>query len=257
MLELRPLEQVHVHRGPRRNVEAVLVGVAHDPDDRQQAQVAVHVSELDRAADRVLAGPARARERFGDQGHVRRIRPVALVEGAPAHEGNPENLEVALGHRAEVRDADALLLLEESPDVLHGLRGVLRRRQQEHAVRMAAVERQTARRADLADARDLLEPVDQARIEDRLAGPGPGILQPRQRNVHRDDLVHAEPGIDLEHLHEAAAEQSRPDHEHQRDRDLGRHDDPAHRAGCPASPPARARPPRGPRAGPRKSRARP
>ena len=40
-------------------------------------------------------------------------------------------------------------------------------------------------------------------------------------------VVHAEAGIHFQHFHQAAPEQSRPDHENQRDRDLRRHDDPA------------------------------
>ena len=71
------------------------------------------------------------------------------------------------------------------------------------------------------------EPVDQVRKENRLTGLCRGIVHPRKRDVHRDDLVHAEAGIHLEHLHQAAPEQSRADHEHQRDRDLRRHDDTA------------------------------
>ena len=65
------------------------------------------------------------------------------------------------------------------------------------------------------------------RKENRLACLGLGILRPRKRDVHRDDVVHAEAGIHFEHFHQAAPEQSRSDHEHQGDRDLRRHDDPA------------------------------
>ena len=89
------------------------------------------------------------------------------------------------------------------------------------------VHRQAARRAHRAHARDLFEPVDQVGKEDRLTGLGLGIVHPRKRDVHRDDPVHAEPGIHFEHFHQAAPEQSRSDHEHQSDRDLRRHDDPA------------------------------
>src|SRR5260370_32454450 len=50
------------------------------------------------------------------------------------------------------------------------------------------------------------------------------IFHPRKRHLHRDNLVHPEPGIHFEHFHQAAAEQTRSDHENQSDRDLRRHD---------------------------------
>src|SRR5260370_31228217 len=39
---------------------------------------------------------------------------------------------------------------------------------------------------------------------------------------------HAEPRIHFQHFHQAAPEQSRSDHQNQRDRDLRHHDCPAH-----------------------------
>ena len=45
--------------------------ITDDADDIEQVQIAVHVAELEGAADRILAGPARAGERFADHGGVR------------------------------------------------------------------------------------------------------------------------------------------------------------------------------------------
>ena len=95
----RPLEQVDVDGRTRRRVEPVVVRVAHDPDDGQQTQVAIHVSELDRVADRVLVRPPVARQRFADHRHVRRIGAVALVEDSPSNQRNAENLEVSVAWR--------------------------------------------------------------------------------------------------------------------------------------------------------------
>ena len=234
------------------------MGVAHDPDDRQQAQVAVHVSELDRAADRVLAGPALARERLADHGDVRRVGAVAVVEDAPANEGNPEDLEVAVGRRRRnPRRRGAPSAGRALPSAVHRSSGAS----------SCVTSTNIPSGRPPSSGRPLVAPTLRTpgiclsrsiRREKKIAWPALAlrVLRPRQRDVHRDDLVHAETGIHLEHLHQAAAEQPRADHEHQRDRDLRRHDDAARCAGCPASRPARARPLRGPRAGPRTSRAR-
>ena len=89
------------------------MSVAYDSDDGQQAQVAIHVSKLNRVADGVLIWPAVARQRFADHGNVRRIRAVALVKDSPANQRNSENLEVSVRGDAEVRIANALFLLEQ------------------------------------------------------------------------------------------------------------------------------------------------
>ena len=54
--------------------------IRNNADDREQPQVAIHVPEFNRVADRVLAGPAFARQRVADQGHMRRFRPIPLIE---------------------------------------------------------------------------------------------------------------------------------------------------------------------------------
>src|SRR5881628_2450326 len=96
------------------------MSVAHDPDDGQQTQVAIHVSKLNRAADRVLIWPTVARKRFADHGNVRSIRAVVLVEDSPSNQRNSENLEVSVRGDAEVRNANALFLPEECTKTIRG-----------------------------------------------------------------------------------------------------------------------------------------
>ena len=162
------------------------MSVAHDPDDRQQAQVAIHVAKLDRAADRVLVRPPAARQRFADHGDVRRIRAVAPVEDPPSDERDPENLEVSVRGGEETCFAEAFFLPGHRQKSVDG-RGLLAPREQEkHSVGKAAIHhRQAAGRPDRAHARDLFEPVNEVRIEDRLTRLCPGIVHPRKRDVHR------------------------------------------------------------------------
>ncbi len=85
--------------------------IANDPDDGEQAQVAIHVAELNGVADGVLTGPAFASKRLADDGYVRRIRAIVLVKEPAANEGNLENLEVAMGDNSEIGDAKPFFLL--------------------------------------------------------------------------------------------------------------------------------------------------
>src|SRR5260370_33607268 len=85
--------EIHVNGRTRRRIKAIFVSVAHDPDDGQQTQVAIHVSKLKGVADGVLIWPAVARKRFADHGNVRRIGAVALVKDSPSKQWNSENLE--------------------------------------------------------------------------------------------------------------------------------------------------------------------
>src|ERR1700730_7287479 len=71
----------------------------------------------------------------------------------------------------------------------------------------------------------LFEAVQQVRKKNRLTGLCFGIHDPRKRNVHGDNFIHAEPWIHFEHLEKAAPEQTRSDHKNKRDGDLRRHDD--------------------------------
>ena len=90
---------------------------------------------------------------------------------------------------------------------------------EKHAAGKAAVERQRIRGADLAYAGDMLQTVNQVRVENPLGGSrfGVGPAYPGKRHVHGDDLVDAESGIDFENFHQAAGEQAGADHEAQGD----------------------------------------
>src|ERR1700746_11953 len=65
------LEEVDVNGRRRWGVQAVLVNVTDDAHDGQETNVAIHVSELDCLPNGFLAGPARASQRFADNGDVR------------------------------------------------------------------------------------------------------------------------------------------------------------------------------------------
>ena len=89
------------------------MNVTDDPHNRQQAQIAIHISEFDGVADRIEARPAITRERLADYRHVRRIRAVTLVEDASSKERNSERLEISLRGGAEVCFSLALLLSKQ------------------------------------------------------------------------------------------------------------------------------------------------
>ena len=105
------------------------MSVAYDPDDVQQTQVAIHVSKLNRVADRVLIWPPVARKRFADHGNVRSIRAIALVEDSPSNQRNSENLEVSVRGDAEIRIANAFFLLEQRTKTIHCLGDLILRHQ--------------------------------------------------------------------------------------------------------------------------------
>src|SRR5438552_2686179 len=96
---------MHVDGWTRRRIEAVIVNVAHDSDNRQQPRVAIHVPKLYRVADRVLIWPPVARQRFADHGNVRSVRAVALVKDSSSNQRNFQRLEVSVRDDAEVRAA--------------------------------------------------------------------------------------------------------------------------------------------------------
>ena len=204
------------------------MNVAHDSDNRQQPRVAIHVPKLYRVADRVLIWPPVARQRFADHGNVRSVRAVALVKDSSSNQRNFQRLEVSVRDDAEVRAAKALFLLEQAKTIC-GLGNLILRHEQKHSVWKAAIHRQAAGRANFAHAWDLFEPLNQLCKENHLPCLCFGVVPPFpwKRDVHGHNFVYAEPGIHFEHFHQAASEQSRPDHKNQRDRHLRRHDYPA------------------------------
>ena len=93
--------------------------VTHHPHDVQQAQVPIHVSELDGFADRVVIGPARFRELRTDHGDVRRDCVVAFLEQAASQQRDTHRLEVARTGDAEFGRTRARLILHDALEVLH------------------------------------------------------------------------------------------------------------------------------------------
>src|SRR5207245_8674470 len=89
------------------------------------------------------------------------------------------------------------------------------------------VQRQTARCANVAHAGELFEAVNEVPEENSLRCLCFGILGPGKRNVHGDNFVHAEAGIEFEDFEQAAPEQAGTDDEDERDGDLPRDDGPA------------------------------
>ena len=196
----RPLEQIHIHGGTRRRIEPVIVNVAHDSNDSQQTNVAIHIPKLDGMADGVLIWPTVARQRFADDGNVRRVGAVALVEDSPANQRNSQRLEVSVRDDAEVRAAKALFLLEQAKTIC-GLGNLILRHEQKHSVWKAAIHWQAAGRANFAHAWDLFEPLNQICKENRLTCLCFRIFHPRKGDVHRNNFVYAEPGIHFQHFH--------------------------------------------------------
>ena len=87
--------------------------IADDADDGEQAHVAIHVSEFNGVADRVLTGPGGAGQRVADKGDVGRVGGVVGVEDTTAKQGNAESAEISIGDDAEVGAPPPLLLLQQ------------------------------------------------------------------------------------------------------------------------------------------------
>src|SRR5690349_18093746 len=107
----RALEQIDIDGGTRRRIDAVITNISDDADDGKQAQIAIHVAELDGVADGILAGPAFAGKRFADDSDVRRIRAIVRVKDATTNERNLQNLEVAICSNTEIGGTEAFFLL--------------------------------------------------------------------------------------------------------------------------------------------------
>ena len=74
------MEVIGVNRRARIAVKSVVSHVAHDPDNAERMQIAVHVSVLDLLADCVLVRPVTFRQRFAHDRDVRRVGSVAFLE---------------------------------------------------------------------------------------------------------------------------------------------------------------------------------
>ena len=68
----QPLAIIYVHRGLSGFFQTSVAHVAHDADHDKQPHIAIHVPELDGAAQRILAGPGGAGHRLADDRHLLR-----------------------------------------------------------------------------------------------------------------------------------------------------------------------------------------
>ena len=151
------------------------MNVANDANHRQQAQIPIHVPELNGLADRVLTRPAFARQRLADQRDVRRIRTVALVKSSTLNKRNPEYLEVFIRCGAEICFPNTLLILKHCIEKAAkrfqagwSFRNLLLSHQPERAVGKAAIHWKTNGCANLVYTWNLFEAVDEVAKENRL-----------------------------------------------------------------------------------------
>src|SRR6185503_9827915 len=80
----QPLQRVAIYRRINRRVHSIIVYIADNSDHGQQSQVAIHVSELNRLANRIFIGPVLLNERLAHYGCVRSIWLIARIEGPAA-----------------------------------------------------------------------------------------------------------------------------------------------------------------------------
>ena len=146
----------------------------------------------------------RARERLGDDRHLRRRGRVAIVEVAPCDETHLHRPEVATADRVEIR-------------VLRPAHAV----DNEVAVREASADRHVAHQRGALDARDAPHALEQLAVHGGESAVGHAGVA----HVHfgDDQVVPDEPGVERRQVAERSNEQQRADDERQRQRDL--HDD--------------------------------
>src|SRR2546430_1008115 len=87
--DLRRRSAVVAHRG-------CIMHVTYNANNRQQAEVAIHVPEFNGVADGILAGPALAREGYADDCRMGRVGAVVLVKDSPTKKRNSERLEISV-----------------------------------------------------------------------------------------------------------------------------------------------------------------
>jgi len=138
---------------------------------------------------------------------MRRIRTVTRVEHASAKKRNAEGLKIPIGSDAEIARYQPLFLLKKSlklPDKLPVIMGILGNfvlpHERKYAIGKASLfHRKATGGAHFAHAGNLLEAVEQASKENGIAAFSLPVVpwNPGERNIHGDDLVHAETGVDL------------------------------------------------------------
>src|SRR5438034_11303220 len=101
-LWLRTLEEIYVHGRLWWRIGAVIMHVTDNANNRQQADVAIHVPEFNGVADGILAGPALAREGCANDRRVGRISAVALVKDSRTQERNSESMNLSERRNAKM-----------------------------------------------------------------------------------------------------------------------------------------------------------
>src|SRR5208337_4202330 len=125
--------QIYIDCRSRRFVSTVFAGVTYDSHNRQQAQIAIHVSKFNGVSKRVLVWPTVVRERLADHSHLRGVGAVTLVEHSSAKQWNSQRLEVSVRRDTKIRVADTFLLLDEDLEPIYRVRNFILRHQQEHS----------------------------------------------------------------------------------------------------------------------------
>src|SRR5271170_8029545 len=213
----RALAIVNVDGGTSGSFEAVVANIADYANNGEQAKVSIHVSELNGAAERILAGPTIVRGRLADEGDVRRIDGVAIVKQATLQKRNVENFEEAarsdnvirvtqIGFVAkkafkpggEFREKSLILLKIPGDGASNQILCVRRKLPGIHEYKRAigiahAGERQVICAANFRDPGDQAE-LPQDLVEKFDAREFSGIVG--QAHVHRDDVFCAETGVD-------------------------------------------------------------
>ncbi len=205
----------------RRGVQTVLAHVAHDADDLVGRGA---LPQQDPPADRTLPGEEAPGEEPADDHPNRNRGVIAVREGPPGQERDPQRPEIARGHRVE-GDHRASVEVQRRPPV-DGNEGL-----GPHAVEGEALRR--AHGHDSGESRDIF---GEALVE--LANAGRRSVPGRRQIDPGDEQVAGfETQRDLSKAHEASREQPRAHEKDHRHGDL--HDDEdAPRAG--AAPARRA-----------------
>src|SRR5690348_16121385 len=97
------LKEVHIYDRRWWRIGTVFMHIAYDPNNGEQPDVAIHISEFDGVADGVLAGPALACKRCTDERNVRKVRPVVIVEHPSSQKRYSERPKITASRDAKIR----------------------------------------------------------------------------------------------------------------------------------------------------------
>lgn len=228
----RALTIIDVNGGRSSGLQGMIVDVADNTNDCEEARIAIHVPEFDGAADGILIGPRLLGERLADESDMRGVDCVVFVEETALEKRNVESFKKARGNDKEISFAEVRLVTEEfikkisefseqrviffkatgerALDQILNARGDLRGvHEDERTLGKTSIgERQVVGATDFIDARNLAETGEEL-IEESDAIRFRTIEG--EPEVHGDDVFGAEPGVDGENAEEAAAEKSGAD----------------------------------------------